>query len=118
MNEEELRSIMLNACRRQPSFVFNLLEQENERNQDPAPQPGNLDWCTCTYCTEMSEGEQGCCKENSERCHSRKPVNIFFHTPFTILLHNFIFDSFVVTPALTLPSPCNLLFVCNIHFTI
>jgi hypothetical protein len=26
-------------------------------------------------------------------------------------LHDFIFDSFVVTPVLTLPSPCNLLFV-------
>jgi hypothetical protein len=29
---------MLNACRRQPSFFFNLLEQENERNPDPSPQ--------------------------------------------------------------------------------
>ena len=53
MNEEELRSIMINARRKQPSFVFNLLEQENERNQDPASQPGQPDWCTCTYCTEM-----------------------------------------------------------------
>jgi hypothetical protein len=26
-------------------------------------------------------------------------------------LHDFIFDIFVVTPVLTLPSPCNLLFV-------
>jgi len=78
MNEEELRSIMLNACRRQPSFVFNLLEQENERNPDPAPQPGQPDWCTCTYCREMPEGEKVCCKENSERCHSRMPVNIIF----------------------------------------
>jgi hypothetical protein len=32
----------------------------------------------------------------------------FFH------MHDFIFDSFVVTPVLTLPSPCNLLFVCSI----
>jgi hypothetical protein len=78
MNEEELRSIMINARRKQPSFVFNLLEQENERNQDPAPQPGQPDWCTCTYCTEMPEREKVCCKENSERCHSRKPVNIYF----------------------------------------
>jgi len=78
MNEEELRSIMLNACRRQPSFVFNLLEQENERNPDPAPQPGQPDWCTCTYCRKMPEGEKVCSKENSERCHSRMPVNIIF----------------------------------------
>jgi hypothetical protein len=26
----------------------------------------------------MPEGEKVCCKENSERCHSRKPVNINF----------------------------------------
>jgi hypothetical protein len=36
------------------------------------------DWCTCTYCREMPEGEKVCCKENSERCHSRMPVNIIF----------------------------------------
>jgi hypothetical protein len=44
----------------------------------PAPQPGPPDWCTCTYCREMPEGEKVCCKENSEKCHSRMPVNIFF----------------------------------------
>jgi hypothetical protein len=43
----------------------------------PAPQPGPPDWCTCTYCREMPEGEKVCCKENSEKCHSRMPVNIF-----------------------------------------
>jgi hypothetical protein len=72
----EFRSIM------QLSFVFKLLEQENEGNPD------------------------------------RSYKYYFFHMPFTILLHDFIFDSFVVTPVLTLPSPCNLLFVCNIHCTI
>jgi hypothetical protein len=46
----------------------NLLEQENERNPDPSCSSA---WCTCTYCREMPEGEQVCCKENSERCHSR-----------------------------------------------
>jgi hypothetical protein len=80
----------------------------------PSPQPGQPDWCTCTYCREMLEGEKVCCKENSERCHSRMPVNIIFLYAFTILLHDFIFDSVVVTPVLTLPSPCNMLFVCNI----
>ena len=59
----------------QPSFVFNLLEQENERNPDPSCSSA---WCTCTYCREMPEGEKVCCKENSERCHSRMPVNIIF----------------------------------------
>ena len=39
----------------------------------PAPQPGQPDWCTCSYCREMLEGEKVCCKENSERCHSRMP---------------------------------------------
>ena len=38
----------------------------------------------------------------------------FVHTPFTILLHDFIFDSFVVTPVLTLPSPCKSV-VCMQH---
>jgi hypothetical protein len=42
----------------------------------PAPQPGQPDWCT--YFREMPEGEKVCCKENSERCHSRMPVNIIF----------------------------------------
>jgi hypothetical protein len=44
----------------------------------PAPQPRQPDWCTCSYCREMLEGEKVCCKENSERCHSRMPVNIIF----------------------------------------
>ena len=80
-----------------------------------APQPGPPDWCTCTYCREMPEGEKVCCKENSEKCHSRMHVNVFFfHTPFTILLHDFISDSFVVTPVFILPSPCNLLFAYSI----
>jgi len=39
---------------------------------------------------------------------------LFFHTPFTILLHDFIFDTFVVTPVLTFHHHVNLLFVCNI----
>jgi hypothetical protein len=41
----------------------------------PAPQPGQPDCCTCTYFREMPEEEKVCCKENSERCHSRMPVN-------------------------------------------
>jgi hypothetical protein len=45
---------------------------------NPAPQLGQPDWCTCSYCREMLEGEKVCCKENSERCHSRMPVNIIF----------------------------------------
>jgi hypothetical protein len=32
----------------------------------PAPQPGQPDCCTCTYCREMLEGEKACCNENSE----------------------------------------------------
>jgi hypothetical protein len=28
--------------------------------------------------SEMPEGKKVCCKENSERCHSRMPVNIIF----------------------------------------
>ena len=49
-----------------------------EIQTDPAPPPDQPDWCTCTYCREMPEGEKVCCKENSERCHSRMPVNIIF----------------------------------------
>ena len=37
LNEEELRGIMRNACRRQPSFVFNLLEV-GERGEEPSLQ--------------------------------------------------------------------------------
>jgi hypothetical protein len=44
----------------------------------PAPQPGQPDWGTCIYCREMLEGEKVCCK-NSERCHSRMPVNSIFY---------------------------------------
>jgi hypothetical protein len=44
----------------------------------PSPQPGQPDWCTCTYCREMPEGEKVCCKENSERCHSRI-IEFFYH---------------------------------------
>jgi hypothetical protein len=36
----------------------------------PAPQPGQPDWCTCTYCREMPEGEKGIflssCMNNSK----------------------------------------------------
>jgi hypothetical protein len=49
-----------------------------EIQTDPAPQPDQPDWYTCTYCREMPEGEKVCCKEDSERCHSRMPVNIIF----------------------------------------
>jgi hypothetical protein len=42
----------------------------------PAPQPDQPDWYTCTYCREMPVGKKVCFKENSERCHSRMPVNI------------------------------------------
>jgi hypothetical protein len=31
-----------------------------------------------TYFREIPEGEKVCCKENSERCHSRMSVNIIF----------------------------------------
>ena len=37
----------------------------------------------------------------------------FFHMPL-LFCCMILFLSFVVTPVLTLPSPCNLLFVCNI----
>ena len=113
MSEDDLRSIMLNACRRQPSFVFSLLEQE-ERNPDPAPQPAQPDWCTCTYCREMPEGEKVCCQENSERCHSRMPVNIIL-----ICLLLFCYNILLLT-VLWLHQywfchhHVNLLFVCNI----
>jgi len=89
-----------------------------EIQTDPAPQPDQPDWCTCTYCREMAEGEKVCCKENSERCHSRMPVNIIFFIRLLLFCCMILFLSFVVTPVLTLPSPCNLLFVCNIHCTI
>ena len=71
----EFRSIM------QSSFVFNLLEQENERNPDRSCSSA---CCTCTYCREMPEGKKVCCKENSERCHSRMPVNIICFIPLLL----------------------------------
>jgi len=40
------------------------------------------------------KGEVGV--EDSERCHSRMPVHIFFHTPFTILLHDSFLTVFVL----------------------
>jgi hypothetical protein len=38
-----------------------------EIQTDPALPPDQPDWCTCTYCREMPEGEKVCCKENSEK---------------------------------------------------
>jgi hypothetical protein len=58
-------------------------------------------------CSNKLKTNEGCVKDACKY--------YFFHTPFTILLHDFISDSFVVTPVFTLPSPCNLLFAYSNH---
>ena len=104
----------------QPSFVFILLEQENERNPDRSCSSAWSTWLVHLHLLQggvggresVLQGEQwGVPLKNACKYY-------FFHAPFTILLHDFILESFVVTPVLTLPSPCNLLFACNIHRTI
>jgi hypothetical protein len=63
-------------------------------------------------CSNKLKTNEGCVIDLNSKIN--RICYYFFHTPFTILLHDFISDSFVVTPVFTLPSPCNLLFVCNI----
>jgi hypothetical protein len=110
----EFRSIM------QPSFVFNLLEQENEGNPDRSCSSAWSTWLVHLHLLQWDAGRRESVLQGEHREVPLKNACKYylFHTPFTILLHDFIFDSFVVTPVLTLPSPCNLLFVCNIHCTI
>ena len=110
----EFRSIM------QPSFVFNLLEQENEGNPDRSCSSAWSTWLVHLHLLQWDAGRRESVLQGE---HWEVPLKnsckyYFFHTPFTILLHDFIYDSFVVTSVLTLPSPCNLLFVCNIHCAI
>jgi hypothetical protein len=64
--------------------AMNGAKKMKEIQTDPAPQPDQPDWCTCTYCSEMPEGEKVCCKENTERCHSRMPVNIICFIPLLL----------------------------------
>jgi hypothetical protein len=100
----------------QPSFVFNLLEQENDRNPDRSCSSA---WSTWLVHLHLLQGDAGGRESVLQGEQWEVPLKnackyYFFHTPFTILLHDFIFDSFVVTPVLTLPSPCKSV-VCMQH---
>lgn len=77
MDLDAARSVLLLACRRQPSFVFNLLEEDGgNAGGHPNPQPDVLvvpNWCQCSHCREMPPGEQLCCNQNPQNCYSRLP---------------------------------------------
>jgi hypothetical protein len=60
--------------------------KKNERNPDPSCSSAWSTWLVHLHLFQgMPEGEKVCCKENSERCHSRMPVNIIF---FICLYHS------------------------------
>ncbi|XP_052694199.1 P2X purinoceptor 7-like [Crassostrea angulata] len=78
LEEQTLRNLVGRICERDPTFVFDVLNEasQNERRQGYHPQPsdGVPSWCTCNHCREMpSEIEKLCCGQTPTNCFSIVP---------------------------------------------
>ncbi|XP_061167593.1 P2X purinoceptor 7-like [Saccostrea echinata] len=76
MPEDSLRDLMFQLCQRNPSLVFDVLEESSRAqgggHHSPARVQGQPDWCTCSYCREMpTQVERVCCGQTEQNCFSR-----------------------------------------------
>jgi len=80
MSVDDMREVIKQVSRAQPSFLLNILDKSDVGNGQPGPEPPHPDqpsWCSCSYCREMpTQQERLCCKRQPLNCHSRLPVRL------------------------------------------
>ena len=75
LSVEQMRNLIAGMMRRNPSFVFHVLEEsENSNNNYNSSLDEFPHWCTYHNCREMPTMlENVCCKRTPETCVSKLP---------------------------------------------
>jgi hypothetical protein len=79
MPAEKLREVLKGVLQKTPGILFDVMEPEGGRH-NPPPN-ADLDWCTCSNCTQMpSVAERVCCGHVPESCVTTWPVSVGIYT--------------------------------------
>lgn len=81
LSEDRLRGVVERLCQRDPSLVFQVVNESSEEQRDGYHPPADAawpTWCVCQKCREMpSEEEKMCCGQIPIDCLSTLPVRIY-----------------------------------------
>ena len=74
LSVEQMKSLIGGMMKRNPTFVFYVMEETERENDKLKTTVESLKWCTCHNCREMlTLAENVCCNGNSETCISKHP---------------------------------------------
>ncbi|KAK3097958.1 hypothetical protein FSP39_014848, partial [Pinctada imbricata] len=78
IGEDQLRSLVMRLCQRNPSFVLDVWNESTasqiQGGYHPPPNSEAPSWCLCSFCREMpTEAERVCCRQVPVNCYSRVP---------------------------------------------
>ena len=78
LSMEQMKRLVDEMMKRNPSFVFNVVEEISKTNEEGEPLPPSSSetphWCVCSNCREMpTMAENVCCKGTPDSCVSQFP---------------------------------------------